>query len=292
MRIGGWLKITAVLLADAFLVYKLFGYVGSAVIISVLLFYAWIGEHIDLLRDGAISVENMNDYERTRMEHLQKYLMEDVRRLSDIDISGIRLHVIPSNVPNACAYGFRHIAVTRPALDNCDDATLCAVLAHEVSHILCLDAVFRRIMFANVTGLILYLSICSLVSMSFLLIAFLFLALCFHFFRGFFGILLFQGLGKAVRGVYSVLQYGILFLYRTVMGLVSRTSEFRADSFSCSLGYGQQLQYYLERFADQQDQERRFLREILYATHPATWQRIARIEQQMNSSVPDRNLPR
>jgi len=288
MRISGWIRIAVVTATDSFLAYELLGTEGAVAVVLAILLYAWIGERIDLLRDGAVGIENLNECERERMESLRQYLVEDVRRASDMDISGIRLHIISSNVPNAVAYGFGNIAVTRLALNNCDDATLCAVLAHEASHVLCLDAVFRRMIFANVTILILGISICSLVSMSFLWILFFILAIVFRFFRGLFGFLLFRGIGNVVRGGYTVLQYAVLLIYRTVMGLVSRNSEYRADSFSCQLGYGPQLQYFLERFASEQEMGGRTLDEILYASHPPTVKRISRIEQQMRSAPPDR----
>lgn len=288
MRTWGWIRIAAVTAVDCLLAYELLGTVGAAAIVIAVLIYAWLGEQIDLLKDGAVKIENLNEVDKDRMTCLREYLVEDVRRTSNIDLSGLRLHIVPSNVPNAFTYGFTNIALTRPALESCDDATLCAVLSHEASHLLCLDAVFKRIMFANVTALLLSVSVSCLISMSFLWIGFLVLAFMCGFFRGFFGIMLFRGVGKIIKGIYTFIQYGILFIYGSVMGFVSRNSEYRADSYSCRLGYGRELQYYLERFSDQQEQGFQSLHEILYTSHPSTFKRIAKIEQEIISTPSDR----
>lgn len=288
MRVIGWIRIAVVMVLDSIFVYEFIGAEGAAVTIMGILLYAWAGEKIDLLKDGAVSIRELDEFERTRMECLKEYLIEDVRRTSNVDISGIRMHIVPSNITNAFTYGFGNIAVTRAAFDNCDDATLCAVLAHEISHLLYLDTVFRRIMFANITILFFGLSLSCMISMFFLVLIFFALAILFSFFRGVFGIFLFRGIGNAVKGIYSIVQYGVLFIYKTVMGMVSRNSEYRADSFSCRLGYGQQLQYFLKRFIDQEEQGSRSLHEIIYASHPPVYKRIARIEQQISSTISDR----
>lgn len=283
MRILGILKIVMVLAMDFGAVYYLAGVEAAALVTGLILLYAWLGEYTALWKDGSVGLKHLNEYEKARLRRVQKNLTQDVKQASGADISGLKLRVIPSDDLNACAYGFRNMAVTRAALNACDDATLCAVLGHEVSHTLHMDAVFHRVVFANVTIVILGLAAGSLVSVSFMWIIFLVLCalgIC----GGMFSMLVFHGMNKMLKGTYTAIQYVVLFLYQTVMGLVSRRSEFRADKYSCQLGYGPQLSYFLTRFVEGQEPRQKSLNDILYSSHPATYKRVLRIQQHQAAS--------
>lgn len=124
MREDGIIKIMLVLLADFYLAYFSLG-TGAAILLCFgIMFYAWIGEYTALFKDRAIGLEDLDEYERSRLLRVYECLSEDVRRVSGIEISGLKLHVIPSDNINAYAYGFQNIAVTRAALNSCDDTTL------------------------------------------------------------------------------------------------------------------------------------------------------------------------
>lgn len=282
MRETGIIKITLALTADLLLAYFALG-LGAAILLDLgIMLYAWIGEYTALAKDRAVRLDRVNGYDRPRLQRICECLAEDVRRVSGTDISGVRLHVIPSDHINAFAYGFRNIAVTRGALNSCDDTTLCAILGHEISHILNMDAVVNRIVFANVTLVMAGLIAGSFVSAAVLWV--LFIALCaFGICGGLAGALVFHGVTKLVKGTYTAIQHMVLFIYRTVMGLVSRSCEFRADQYSCQLGYGPQLGYFLTRFAGSQEPGASTLNEILYASHPDPGKRAARIEEYCRS---------
>ncbi len=278
MKLRGYIKIAVFLLVFFTLSRCFLGVEASALLTLGVALYAWLGEYLALLKDGAIRMEHLREYERTRLSCALENLAEDVRRVSGGDISGLRMHVIPSDNINACAYGFRSIGVTRAMLNNCDDATLCAVLAHEVSHISCLDAVFYRMVFAAVTILIAGLICASFASVSVIWIIFAVLCalgLC----GGLFSMFLFQGFSKLAKGFFTLLQHLVLFVYQAVMACVSRQCEYRADRYSCELGYGSQLSYFLQRFVESQETDPKSLQEVIYASHPATHKRIMRIEQ-------------
>lgn len=175
-------------------------------------------------------------------------------------------------------YGLHNIAITRGALNVCDEIMLAAVMSHEISHILCMDAVFHRIIFANITLAITGLIVSSFTVTSLLWIIFGGLCL-FGICRGCVSIFCFSGISKMIKGIFELMQRFVLFVYQTIMGIVSRKNEYRADQYACSLGYGIQLKYFLSRFMEGQDRRQRALRDILYASHPATYKRIERIEQ-------------
>lgn len=278
MRVHGIMKVATTLLADFVWICLTLGPEAAAAATAGIMLYAWLGEYIALFKNEAIPPDQLDTYERSRLLRIQEYLSEDVRRISGANIAGLKLCVLPSDSMNAYAYGFSHVSITRAMLRSCDDTTLCAVLGHEISHILHMDAVFHRIVFANVTIAVAGLTAASFISVSVLWI--LFILLCaFGICGGLFSVLVFHGAGKLARGLFTVLQHGVLFAYGTAMGAISRRCEFRADLYSCQLGYGPQLSYFLTRFADGQETRQRTLSEILYASHPSACKRVMRIEQ-------------
>lgn len=283
MKIIGIIKIITILLIDFLLGYNLIGIEAALIIVIGMMLYAWLGEYIALLKDGAINVNNLGDYEKTKLNRAHTFLAEDIKRVVGADISKVRLHVIPTEEINAFCYGFNNVAITRSALNVCDDMTLCSVLGHEMSHLLSMDAVVNRLIFANITLVIIGIAVGSFVSMSLLWIVFIILCVC-GVCGSVLSMYLFHGIKKLVKGMFTAIQYLLLFLYQILMGVVSRACEFRSDRFSCELGYGPQLSYFLTRFIEGQETRQKTLNEILYASHPATYKRILRIEQQgMNS---------
>lgn len=278
MKLHGYLRIVVFLLVFFALSHSILGVEAAALMTLGIVLYAWLGEYLALLKDGAIRMDHLRDYEKNRLSCAMENLAEDVQRVSNTNISNLRMHVIPSDKINAYAYGFRNIGVTRAMLNNCDDATLCAVLAHEVSHTACMDAVLYRLVFAGVTVVIAALICLSAVSTSVIWI--LFAVLCaLRLCGGLFSMILFQGFSKLVKGYFTLLQRVVLFVYQAVMACVSRQCEFRADRYSCELGYGPQLSYFLQRFVESQETGPKSLQEVIYSSHPPTHKRILRIEQ-------------
>ena len=279
MRVLGWLKIILVLVVDFFLLNGLLGPELALVITAGLLLYAaWLGEWLGLLQDGAIRLEKLGSMERSRLLEAHISLTEDVQRTCRADLSHVHFYMIPSNEINAFSYGTK-IAVTRAALQACDDGTLLAVLGHEASHHLHGDAPFHRLLFANAILLLAVLSISSFVAISLLWILFLILCavgVC----GGLCSACLFRGTNSLIKGFFTGLQHLLVFIYQSLMGLISRRCEYQADRFSCKLGYGPQLGYFLSHFVQGQDESRkRSFNELLYASHPAPKKRLARIEQ-------------
>ena len=278
MKISGFLKVLAVLGLDFAVICDLFGVEIAVAVIAGIMIYTWIGEYIGLWKDRSIPLDGLGDYDRSKLSGAKAQLAEDVQRTSGLDISNLKLHVIPSDEINAFAYGVRNIAVTRGTLRCCDNATLCAVLAHEVSHVFHKDALFSRVVFASITLVLLGLIGLSAASVSTLWILFALLCL-FGVCRGFFSVYLFRGIGGLIKGWFSFLQYGLLFVYRTVMAFIKRRCEYRADQYSCQLGYGPQLSYFLTRFVEGGETRQKSITDLLYATHPATYKRVLRIEE-------------
>ena len=290
MRIVGMIKIFAAILVGFFAAYEPLGLEAAIILTAGIVLYGWLGEYVSLFSDRAISVKNLNSCDRIRLERIKDLLTNDAEQIG-ANISGLKLHVVPSDDINAFAYGFSHVGITQAAMNACDDMTLCAVLSHELSHILNLDAVFHRVIAAEVMLVIGALAMGSFAGVAAIWIIFAGICL-FGLGCGFLPYMAARGIGKLVKGIFSGLQWIVLFLYRVLMGVVGRGCEFKADRYSCQLGYGAQLSYFLDRFVAGEDRRHKTLNEILYASHPSAYKRIQRIEQYCASQTQELALRR
>lgn len=279
ITMSGVSKTTALAAADFAIAYILFNDVTIAMVfVGVLVLYGWLGGYLSLMKDGAVSVDKLPAYDSARLISAKDLLAKDIREATSQDISNIKLYITPDDSMNATAYGCRCISVNRGTLNNTDPITLAAVMAHEISHTTNLDSEFNRILFASVAALVLALSIISVLSIGLLFILFAILCCCSKALRSWIGLILYQGSTKMVGGIFSIFQRIIIFVYQTVSGMISRASEYRADQYSSSLGYGLQLAHFLS-IADSEPHQLT-LTDILYRSHPPTEKRIYRLEQQ------------
>lgn len=278
-RFCGILKVALVLALDFVAIYSLFEnpYIAS-IAVGVISVYVLFGGYLALLKEGAVISKKLPAFQSNKLEAAKTQLVADVKSVSGANISGLKLYMVPGDNMNATAYGFNCVSVTRGTFDNADPITLNAVLAHEVSHILNFDAEFNRAVFCSVTLLVGALSV-----MSFAMVAIIFLIfLVLSCFRSWLGVMAFRGTTKAVGGIFSLLQHGVVMIYRSLLSLASRRAEYRSDKYSCMLGYGVQLSHFLA-IAEPANQRQLTLTEAMYRSHPPTPKRIARLEAIVSS---------
>ncbi len=277
-RLFGILKVTLVLALDFVGIYSLLQDACIAgIAVGVIAIYVLFGGYIALLKEGAVNSKKLPTYQRNKLEAAKAQLAADVKSDCGANISGLKLYLVPGDDEmNATAYGFNCVSFTRATFDNADPMTLNAVLAHEVSHILNFDAEFNRAVFSSVTLLVGMLSVMSFAAMAVIFVVFLLLS-CF---RSWLGVMVFQGTTKAVGGLFSLIQRGVVMIYRLLLSLASRHAEYRSDKFSCKLGYGLQLSHFLA-IAEPASQRHITLTEAMYRSHPPTPKRIARLERQL-----------
>lgn len=275
IRLPGILKVASVLLAEFLTVYALFNDpLIAGIVTSMVTLYVWLGGYLSLFKEGAVRADKLPNYERTRLESAKSQLVGEVKDISSADISNIKLYLIPGDSEmQATAYGANCVSVSRGAFDNTDPLTLNAVLCHEISHTLNLDAEFSRAVFS---AILLLCGALSVMSLAFMALIFLVFLVC-SFFRSWLGVVAFRGTTKAVGGIFSLIQKGIVVIYRAVASGLSRSAEYRSDSYSAQLGYGLQLAHFLS-YAAIESNRQLTLTEALYRTHPATPKRIARLE--------------
>jgi len=242
-----------------------------------ILLYGWLGEYIALMKDHAIKLDKLSPFEQVKLAHARNCLIQDVQAKSGYDISKFNFYMIRSDDLNAYSYGVNSIAITQGLLQSVDDLTLNAILAHELSHAFHLDALFNRIIFADITICLLILSAVSFLSM--FMIWFIFIIVgSFSIFSYF----LTSGISKFVKGMIVFLQRIVLFVYQTVLGAIQRHFEYRSDHYAVELGYGHSLAYFLKIFILPNETNYKSISEILYNSHPATYKRIERIENDIS----------
>lgn len=277
MRTKAIVKLAIGLIIDYLILSQLLDREYAVLCLLGIMSYALMGEYIALYKHRAIHPSKLDDNTKAQLEELLFYVTDDVAKKSGVDLAKLRLWLIPSDAINAYAYGIRNLGITQGALNCCDDGMLCAVLGHEVAHVLHFDAVFHRIIFSNVTLIIISLVIISFVSLTSIWLLFILLCvlgIC----GGVFSLFLFRGANKLVKTYFTALQYAVIFVYQLIMNAVSRQSEFRADRYAVELGYGRELEAFLERFVDAENQRQLSLNEALYNSHPPVQKRLLKIE--------------
>lgn len=284
MGIRGSIKTAALLGIDFILIYYLSDIGISVIITSLMLLYVWLGEYAALIKYQAVRVDHINERCRLKIARSISMLDKNIRETGGTGIENLKVHVIPSDEINAYSFGLHNIAVTQGVLKASDELTLNAILAHEISHSQCMDAVFKRIIFANITVIMLGIIIFSFAVTSFVWGIFwvmCMLGLC----GGVVSLFFVSGISKAVKGMFRILQYAVLFIYQAVLGIVLRKFEYRADMYSCILGYEPQMKHFLATYAAQQERCQKTLSEVLYASHPPAYKRIMKMERYVQNSM-------
>ena len=277
MKILGLLRMVVVLSLDFACLYNFTSNVEIAtagtLIVSV---YAILGGYLSLWKEGAVHISKLPQWQKNTLETAGKLLAEDIEQTNKTKTK-FRLYVVPDNSLNATAYGANCISVTQGTLKSADTVTLAGVIAHEASHILCLDPELCRAIFASVLAIILAMS-----AASYVVIALIFVAFSVFGLRSPFSILMFKGVTKVSKGVFKALQLGLIAVYKTIVSILSQNAEYRCDAFACELGYGQNLACFLEKI-ESGSLKKLTLADVLYRTHPPTEKRIAKIERRIYS---------
>ena len=275
IRIPGIFKVSLVLTVDFINIYALTHNVTVGVLLLFFIaLYVWLGGYLTLFKEGAVRIDKIPACERSRLEKAKSQLIQDVKYSSSVDISRLKLYLIAGDYDmQATAYGANCVSVSRGTLNQTDSLTLNGVLGHEISHILNLDPEFNRAILASI---LLICGVLSLVSWAFMLLIFLIFLFC-SFFQSWTGIMAYRGTTKAVAGIFSLLQKGIVVIYSIFSGLLNRRAEFRADRYSAQLGYGVQLAHFLT-YGSSESHRQLSLVEALYRSHPSTPRRVARLE--------------
>jgi heat shock protein HtpX len=189
----------------------------------------------------------------------------------------IELCIIDKLDVNACAIGYRTVAITKGAMKAFDEEQLKGIIAHEIAHIKTGDTVASMFLFIS--------------SGYFYLIVFLFKLIILLMDKATNGI---RNISKGktflnflfgvIRGISRMFIFVFSFLVQITLAVESRKIEYRADRTAYQWGFGEHLTsslYLLEKInlGDYRD-----IKQKLTASHPRTTTRIKQLESM------DRNI--
>lgn len=251
-----------------------------------------IGEWILRLTQGCSKLKTDDPKQLAILNRLEPLFVEvlDRAHTKQVDYSisdNINLYIKEDEDANAFALGRNTICVTTGLLKHSNEE-IKAILGHEVGHLASHDT---DLVLLITVGNFIVTAIVTIFKFVILLYK-LILSIATLFAGGSEGLL-----GRIITGIASFLtliavdlvmylwtQLGILMVMKT-----SRNAEYAADAFSCDLGYTDGLLSFLEKLPDSEDisigerslKERTQVFAALSDSHPATYKRIAKIEEHM-----------
>lgn len=182
----------------------------------------------------------------------------------------IKVYMTDSMCPNAFALGRKTIAVTKGALETFTPDELKGILAHEFGHI---SHGHTKALLLSVVGN-LFFTFLIFISKAFLFIAELISALFTNGGAYIFS-LIFVWLTRLCFDLSIIIFMG---LGQIILAINSRSNEYQADSFACTIGYGEELTsalYLLQKISMGQ---KLTLFERMTLSHPHIAKRIKRLE--------------
>ena len=179
----------------------------------------------------------------------------------------IKLHIIDSLTVNAIAIGRHIIAVTQGAVDTFSREELKGVMAHEIAHIYNGDT---KAVILNTIGNGIFAIVVVIIKL---------VLLIWEYFSMAFESKLLQFIFSAVRIIFEMLVFYILWVGKFILSLNSRGNEFRADQFAFEVNYGEQLIESLYLVQKMSLGEKMNLIKRMQSSHPRTSKRIGRLEK-------------
>lgn len=278
-RFWGGVKALVILILDGMLVqyYLFYDWRITFIVIGCITLYAfYISEFFSTLKVGGVRLDKLDALSRSKLRQGYEILKKQYYRTYGKELN-LKVYLIPEDSFNAYAFGIKKIGITSDALLCLDANSIAGVLAHEVGHVIGLDVVIKRLLFINLLGLSLVLLISQVVWLLVVLLICVGITWLFNNCIGIYlSVGLLRGLTKISKGIFGV----ILSLAQSFISLLDRSKEYSADSFACDLGFGFQLSFILSRYVGETPPAR-CISDLLYATHPKTAKRVARIEKKI-----------
>lgn len=285
MKITGSIKVITIIFLDFILLMAIFhDGIISIVVVAAVSIYIYFGGYAALLKDNAVYSNKLPELERHRLELAKEQLLDDVKRVSKLNIRGVKLYLVPGDGRlQATAYGANCISISRGMLDNTDPISMNAIIAHEISHTVCFDPESSRAVFSFIVLIMLLLSCMSYAVIFIISLIFLLLDL----FQSWFGFLTFNGTTKLIKGLFELIRKAVVVIYQIVSSYFNRMAEFRCDAYSASLGYALQLANVLALSASEApgSGRRSTLTDVLYRSHPPIEKRICRLEKYIEKEM-------
>jgi len=179
----------------------------------------------------------------------------------------IRIHIIDSMTINACAIGYKTVAVTKGAVETLSEEELQGFIAHELGHIYNGDT--KATMLTTIGNGI--FAIYVIIFQIFLT------ALEIGSILEKSGIVFF--LITIIKLIINIFLMIFMYLGQVIISINSRNNELMADEFAYSIGYGDELVEGLYLLQDMTISSNANLYEKMKASHPHIAKRIGRLER-------------
>lgn len=204
---------------------------------------------------------------KIRLIPLLEIVYDEAKRYTPSMVDSIRLKIIHDDAPNAFAIGRRTICVTDGLL-NLDDEDIMAVFAHEMGHIVYGHSVIQLL----IGGSNVFIAGCLLLIK---IVCWMITAICGLFAMGTRSFLwrmliVFFGALSSIS-IWLWTKFCMLFLMWSM-----RQNEFVADEYAYKIGFGNGLARVLDLHIC--PAPKRGLLKALYATHPHSDDRVARLQ--------------
>ena len=185
----------------------------------------------------------------------------------------IELCVIDQMYVNACALGQHTIAVTKGAMETFSEDELKAILCHEIGHIAHMDTVASLYLLVG-QG---YFSILILI-LKFII------TLCERVIYSLTRNGLVRLIMSGIRAVFQLFLFAYMLAINLTIAVGSRSNEYRADTYSFMLGYGQEMVEALYLLEKINLSEKNSVIKKMLASHPILPKRIANVERLIDES--------
>jgi len=165
-------------------------------------------------------------YTKTEKEYLIPIFEEVYNEAKEKhpELKEIEICTIDTMAIKACAVGVKTIAISRGAIETFSENELKAIIAHEISHIINGDTIATLLTTIGNGIFALFVFIVKSAIMASDII---------RDKEGFE-----SGLNKAIKMIFSIIVFIIVFPGELLLSIRSRQNEFRADRFSYEIGYG------------------------------------------------------
>lgn len=235
-------------------------------IATVLISLSPVGEWILAIFAGAKEIKRKDI--KIRLIPLLEIVFEQAKALTPSMVSSIHLKILHDPAPNAFAIGRKTICVTDGLL-NLSDEEIMAVFAHELGHVAYKHSSIQLL----IGGGNVFISGCLLIiKLICWLITAIFTAFAIGTRRLGAGILITMIGGLSTALIWLWTRFCMLFLMWSM-----RQNEYVADEYAYKLGYGTTLASVLDRHMCSAPENG--LLKALYATHPHSDDRIARLQE-------------
>lgn len=244
--------------------------------LSITIALSPIGEGLLRLKEGInpICTQEDSDYLLPIFEEVYEEAKAQKPSLN----SRIQLFISESMCVNAFAIGRKTIAVTRGAICTFDAEQLKGILAHEFGHMAHGDT---KALLIHVIGNGIFSIVLSAMELCRKTVQFILgifsakniLVACVFFINWLIGILI------------DICIFIFLYMGNIIIAFNSRQSEYYADAFAFSIGYGEELKNALYTLAKVSLSGKPSWKERLLSSHPYTRARIHRLESYLDADI-------